>query len=67
MAEPRHKAGTEIRDDSGKLIARIVCDVYTGDVVKAEQFEYPDGSRPIVGDEMHPAIARVAFPVSWER
>lgn len=51
------KAGTEYRDASGQLIATLKRDVYRGEPIAIDQFEWP-GKPPKPTDVMHPALAQ---------
>lgn len=50
------KAGTEIRDENGALVATIIRDVYIGDPIGSADLVLPDGSHPIPGDLMPKAV-----------
>ena len=57
MSEPFMKAGTEIRDDEGNLIATVAADVVSGQIISVDNFIWP-GEKPSSSDEIHPAIRR---------
>lgn len=51
-------AGTEIRDDNGDLVATLPCDIVQGQSVSESQFKLADGTDPIRGELMPPAVVR---------
>lgn len=50
------KAGTEIRDGDGKLIATVVRDIHIGESLMATSFRLPDGNHPIGGTLIPTAV-----------
>lgn len=52
------KAGTEIRDADGNLVATLTCDIVRGQSVSETQFHLADGTVPIRGELMPAAVAR---------
>jgi hypothetical protein len=52
------KAGHEFRDHDGTLIATLTRDLNPGDVLWVSFFRLADGSTPLAGEDMHPAIVR---------
>lgn len=46
------RAGTEIRDGDGKLIATIVHDMHEGDLLLPEYVRMADGTMPVIGEQM---------------
>jgi len=50
------KAGTEIRDEKGDLVATITRDCETGEIVSPDMFRMADGSTPLRGQLMPKAV-----------
>lgn len=50
------KAGTEIKDADGNLIATIVHDLNAGDHLMPEYIRMADGTTPVAGEPMPKAI-----------
>jgi hypothetical protein len=50
------KAGTEIKDRDGNLVATLTRDVHIGEIVAANMFILPNGEHPKSGEIMPPAV-----------
>jgi hypothetical protein len=50
------KAGTEIRDSDGVLVATIVHDLVAGDYLLPDYVRLADGRTPVEGEEMPKAV-----------
>lgn len=50
------KAGTEIHDEYGNLVATVVYDLRKHDYVGSEQFKMADGHTPVEGEQMPKAV-----------
>lgn len=55
------KAGTEVRDDDGRVVATVTRDVFRGEPPLPDQFSFADGRQLSVGEPMPPVIARFVF------
>ena len=44
--KPFIRAGTELRDEDGELLATLKRDVFTGDMVAKDQFDFALGHEP---------------------
>ena len=53
------KAGTEIRDDDGNLVATVRADTEYGQPISVDDFIWPV-EKPEPGFPIHPAILRAA-------
>lgn len=62
--EPLHRAGTEIRDKAGALVATLTRDVYAHDNVHSSDFLMADGSYPAAGTLIPRAIADFMKPAT---